>query len=69
MGIYCKVWHLLVLNIELKEANNRDIDAGVSAGCKMIFIDYEYAEKRPENFNYSTHSLAEATQIILKNTI
>jgi len=47
----------------------RDIDAGVSAGCKTIFIDYEYAEKRPENFNYSTHSLAEATQIILKNTI
>ena len=47
----------------------RDIDAGVSAGCKTIFIDYEYAEKRPEKFNHSTHSLFEATQIILKNTI
>jgi hypothetical protein len=68
MGIYCKVWHLLVFNLKLM-ANNRDIDAGVSAGCRTIFIDYEYAEKRPENFNHSTHSLFEATQIILKNTI
>ncbi len=47
----------------------RDIDAGVSAGCKTIFIDYDYAEKRPENFNHSTQSLAQAAQIILKNTI
>ena len=68
MGINCKVWYLLVSNSKLK-AKKRDIDAGVSAGCKTIFIDYEYAEKRPENFNHSTQSLAQATQIILKKTI
>jgi D-glycero-D-manno-heptose 1,7-bisphosphate phosphatase len=44
----------------------RDIDAGKSAGCQTIFIDYNYAEKRPINFNYCVHSLSEAVKIILK---
>jgi D-glycero-D-manno-heptose 1,7-bisphosphate phosphatase len=68
MGINCKEWHLLKSNSKIK-AKKRDIYAGVSAGCKTIFIDYEYAEKRPENFNHCTQSLAQAAQIILKNII
>ena len=43
----------------------RDAEAGQRAGCQTIFIDYGYAEKRPESVNYRVGSLAEATQIIL----
>lgn len=43
-----------------------DIEAGHSAGCKTIFIDYQYKEKRPFNFDFCVSSLAGATKIILK---
>ena len=43
----------------------RDIDAGLLAGCKTIFIDYGYAEKQPEQFHYKVRSLYEASKIIL----
>lgn len=43
----------------------RDIEAGQRAGCKTIFIDYGYAEKQPENADFTVSSLQEATQIIL----
>jgi D-glycero-D-manno-heptose 1,7-bisphosphate phosphatase len=44
-----------------------DIEAGNSAGCKTIFVDYNYKEKRPFNYKYKVKSLKEATNIILKN--
>lgn len=44
-----------------------DIDAGNKVGCKTIFIDYDYNEKRPVNFNYKVKSINEAAKIILKN--
>jgi D-glycero-D-manno-heptose 1,7-bisphosphate phosphatase len=44
-----------------------DIEAGNSAGCKTIFLDYNYKEKRPFNYKYKVKSLKEATNIILKN--
>ena len=43
----------------------RDVEAGISAGCKTIFIDYGYAEKQPEYFDYKVNSLLEAATIIL----
>jgi D-glycero-D-manno-heptose 1,7-bisphosphate phosphatase len=43
----------------------RDAEAGQRAGCQTFFIDYGYAEKRPESVNYRVGSLAEAAQIIL----
>jgi D-glycero-D-manno-heptose 1,7-bisphosphate phosphatase len=43
----------------------RDIEAGQGAGCKTIFIDYDYAEKQPESVNHRVRSLSEAAQIIL----
>ncbi len=43
----------------------RDVEAGFNAGCKTIFIDYNYDERQPENFDYSVKSLIEATDIIL----
>jgi D-glycero-D-manno-heptose 1,7-bisphosphate phosphatase len=44
-----------------------DIEAGNKAGCKTIFIDYDYREKKPINFNYRVKSFNEAANIILKN--
>jgi D-glycero-D-manno-heptose 1,7-bisphosphate phosphatase len=44
----------------------RDTEAGHSAGCHTIFIDYGYAEKQPESVNHRVGSLAEAAQIILR---
>lgn len=43
----------------------RDIEAGVSAGCKTIFLDYGYEEKQPTFLNYRVQSLYEASRIIL----
>lgn len=45
----------------------KDIDAGVAAGCKTIFIDYGYQEKRPINFDHQVQSLLEASNLILKD--
>jgi D-glycero-D-manno-heptose 1,7-bisphosphate phosphatase len=42
----------------------RDIEAGEAVGCKTLFIDYNYAEKRP-NPTWTVSSLLEASQIIL----
>lgn len=45
----------------------RDIEAGISAGCKTIFIDYGYSEKQPSNHNFKVQSLLEAAHIIITN--
>ena len=43
----------------------RDIEAGISAGCKTIFLDYGYDEKQPTHLDYRVHSLYEASKLIL----
>jgi D-glycero-D-manno-heptose 1,7-bisphosphate phosphatase len=44
----------------------RDIEAGQNAGCKTIWIDRGYAEKKPSPpADDTVHSLMEATQWIL----
>lgn len=43
----------------------RDISAGQAAGCYTFFIDYGYAEARPECPDAVVASLAEATRSIL----
>ena len=43
----------------------RDIGAGLSAGCKTVFIDYGYAESQPHSCDYKVQSLKEAADIIL----
>ena len=43
----------------------RDIEAGVAAGCRTIFIDYEYRERQPRAFDAKVTSLAEAAAWIL----
>lgn len=47
----------------------RDIDAGVKAGCKTIWIDHQYLERRPTaKPDARVTSLAEAVDWILQNS-
>jgi D-glycero-D-manno-heptose 1,7-bisphosphate phosphatase len=43
----------------------RDVDAGRRAGCTTIFVDYDYAERRPEGQHVTVRSLPEAADWIL----
>ncbi len=38
----------------------RDVEAGRAAGCRTVFLDYGYAERRPEKPDIATTSLAAA---------
>lgn len=42
----------------------RDIEAGENAGCKTVFVDYNYDEKRPINPTYTVSTLLEAARVI-----
>ena len=44
----------------------RDIEAGASAGCKTFFINYRYAEQKPDAPDFIVSSLLEAKKIILE---
>jgi D-glycero-D-manno-heptose 1,7-bisphosphate phosphatase len=44
----------------------RDIEAGQSAGCRTVFLDYQYREKQPAKPpDFTASSLLEATRWIL----
>jgi len=43
----------------------RDVAAGQAAGCRALFIDYAYAEKRPDAPFDEVASLADAARLIL----
>jgi len=46
----------------------KDIEAGRRAGCRTVFIDYNYNEPRPESPDYRADSLAEAVDWILQHS-
>ena len=46
----------------------RDIEAGVAAGCRTVFIDRGYAERRPETPDLTVGNLADAVPWILLHT-
>jgi D-glycero-D-manno-heptose 1,7-bisphosphate phosphatase len=41
----------------------KDIDAGKKIGCQTIFVDYDYDEKKPKNFDYTVESVKEIFEI------
>ncbi len=43
----------------------RDVEAGASAGCKTFFINYRYAEQKPDAPDFIVSSLLEVKKIIL----
>ena len=44
----------------------RDIQAGEKVGCKTIFLDYKYNEKKPKKPDFVSDSLLNAAHIIEK---
>lgn len=44
----------------------RDIEAGSAAGCRTVFVDHGYDERRPATFDLRVTSLAEAAPWILR---
>ncbi len=59
------------LKIRLKESyvigdRKTDIDAGLKAGCKTIFVNNNYYEKRPTKQEKTVKSLHAAVKYILK---
>lgn len=44
----------------------RDVEAGEAAGCRTLFIDYGYAERRPSRFDARVASLEDAARHILE---
>ncbi len=44
----------------------RDVAAAHAAGCQALFIDYQYAEKRPEKPHVAVKSLPEAAGYIVR---
>lgn len=46
----------------------RDIEAGRAAGCRTIFVDRDYSERRPTEFDVSVGGLPEAATWILERT-
>lgn len=45
----------------------KDISAGEKAGCKTIYIDRNYNEKKPKTYSYKTDSLKGAGDFIIKD--
>lgn len=43
----------------------RDVEAGIAAGCKTIFIDYGYDEENPGTYDHRVLSTREAIRAIL----
>lgn len=46
----------------------RDVDCGQAAGCKTIFIDRGYSEELRKKPHFSARNLAEAADIILRES-
>ena len=46
----------------------KDIEAGKAAGCITFFVDNNYNEKRPADFNFSVNSLEQVADILRKGT-
>jgi D-glycero-D-manno-heptose 1,7-bisphosphate phosphatase len=47
----------------------RDIEAGVAAGCRTIFLDYGYAERRPTQADHVCKTLYQAANWIKANRV
>jgi len=62
-----RVWNLDLKSSFIVGDRWRDIEAGQRAGCRSIFIDYGYAERRPTGPFVGVGSLREAANWILRS--
>ena len=47
----------------------RDVRAGQAAGCRTVFIDYDYAEPRPDRPDVIVRSLVEAVPFVISSSM
>ena len=59
-----KKWDIDFQKSYLIGDREKDILAGNSAGCKTIFIDNDYGEKKPSSQNFTITSLEQSLKII-----
>ena len=59
-------WHVDLATSFMVGDRWRDTEAGVSAGCRTVFVDHHYDERQPLVFDARVTSLAEAAAWILK---
>ena len=59
-----KKWNIDLSFSYLIGDRSKDIEAGIKAGVKTIFIDYNYNEKKPLFSNYTVSSLNDVKKII-----
>lgn len=63
-----RVWNIDLESSFIVGDRWRDIEAGHRANCRAIFVDYGYAEQRPDGPFIGVRSLREASQWILRTT-
>ena len=59
-----KKMNISLTNSYLIGDRKKDIDAGINAGCKTIFIDYDYNEIKPKKYDLKVESLWMASRLI-----
>tara|TARA_B100001123_G_C15312264_1_gene1024833 strand:- start:953 stop:1564 length:612 start_codon:yes stop_codon:yes gene_type:complete len=64
-----KKWNININKSFMIGDRKKDIDAGKSAGCKTIFLDYNYNEAKPDKPDFITNTLLDAALIIEKDLI
>jgi D-glycero-D-manno-heptose 1,7-bisphosphate phosphatase len=67
------LWAAQALGVDLAQSwmvgdRWRDVDCGHAAGCRTIFIDHGYAEELRQKPHFSAGNLAEAADIILRES-
>jgi len=58
-------WHIDLKKSFLIGDRWRDIDAGFAAGCKTVFIDYQYDESLKYQPDYNAKSISDASEQII----
>jgi D-glycero-D-manno-heptose 1,7-bisphosphate phosphatase len=60
-----KKWNIDLTKSFLIGDRKSDIEAGISANLKTIFIDYDYDEEKPNKYDFKCSNLQQAVSFIL----
>ena len=59
-----KKWHINLQKSYVVGDRYKDIEAGINAGTRTIYMKNNYNEKKPKNFNYLIKTLKDIKKII-----
>jgi D-glycero-D-manno-heptose 1,7-bisphosphate phosphatase len=63
-----EIWGIDLLNSYIIGDRKGDIDAGDAAGCRGVFIDYEYREEKPRAPAATVQNVLDGARWILQNS-